>query len=288
MSQYSVQSEVSSNLKKLVRRLKSIDESEFITRKLYEPSTLLLKVPGKLLRPMLVFTGSKIVDNDTRLSKFIDLAAAIELLHVSSLVHDDIIDRSTTRRGIKAVHVKYGLNSALLAGDALISKAIQLAAKYGNKVINKIAYTAMEMCAGEMLDTALRNNATENAYLRVAELKSASLIGTSFSIAAVYAKSNMANALYRIGHNFGIAFQIRDDVLDFLEGEEQDGVKSTNIVSIIRKHRSSTKEAVERAIQLNNKFIDIAEKEASALQKNKGIGLFMQYSQFVRLPNDYA
>ena len=288
MPQYSVQSEVSSNLKKLVRRLKSIDESEFITRKLYEPSTLLLKVPGKLLRPMLVFTGSKIVDKDTRLSKIIDLAAAIELLHVSSLVHDDIIDRSATRRGIKAVHVKYGLNSALLAGDALISKAIQLAAKYGNKVINKIAYTAMEMCAGEMLDTALRNNATENAYLRVAELKSASLIGTSFSIAAVYAKSSMADALYRIGHNFGIAFQIRDDVLDFLEGEEQDGVKSTNIVSIIRKHRSSTKEAVERAIQLNNKFIDIAEKEASVLQKNKGIGLFMQYSQFVRLPNDYA
>src|SRR5271154_1219981 len=116
--------EVKQALALTTRRLGSFRNSDFLTADLFAPSTYLLRMGGKMLRPSLLFLGAKAINE--RCSDYVDLAAAIELLHVSSLIHDDIIDNGKLRRGIKAVNAKYGNEAALLAGNALISKAIQL------------------------------------------------------------------------------------------------------------------------------------------------------------------
>ncbi len=258
----------------LVSRINGLKEREFINRELFVTSTYLLKNPGKLLRPTLVFTGAEILNDEN--TDYTDLAAGIELLHVSSLIHDDIIDKSATRRGVKAVHVAFNPDAALLAGDALISKAILLVSKYGTEVIEKISSAAMEMCAGELLDSKLANKpVTLDQYITISQLKSASLIGTSLSIVGTYLHSPLEPNLDKIGRYLGVAFQIRDDVLDFLEGENAEALGSI-VINKRRKARINTRDEVKKAIKLNNKFVKIAEGEANNLPENEGKKLLLE------------
>jgi len=273
--------DMESKLQRMLSRIKSFKESEFINKFLFEPSMHLLKNPGKLLRPMLVFIGAEIVDDKS--TDYTDLAASIELLHVSSLIHDDIIDKSEFRRGTQSVHSKYGEDAAILAGDALIAKAIQIATPYGREVLDSISGAAMKMCAGEMLDSLHANKpVTLQEYTKIAELKSASLIGTSLSIAGVYSGSKSAEQLYNIGLNAGIAFQIRDDVLDFLEGAE-DEAKSAGIVRRAKHSLISTMDEVKKAVKLNNSYIENAMSLLADLQSSRGSELLAKSIEFIRL-----
>lgn len=276
----------------VVSRMKAYGVRDFVNSDLAKPSTYLLKYPGKLLRPALVFLGALQIqarNNPGNLKRFVGLAASIELLHTSSLLHDDMVDKDSLRRGTETVHAKYGNERALLAGDALISKAIQESCPYGVDVIKTISKSAMDMCAGEILDYSYqerRKVPNLREYLRMAELKSASLIGTSTSIAAVHNGDKGAQRLYGLGKNLGMAFQIRDDVLDFmgLDGRRAEGkAVRSNIISTLRaSYGINSWQAVHKAVALNNAFV---EKAFGGMAKG-GMPLFRAYANAIRLRSE--
>jgi geranylgeranyl pyrophosphate synthase len=194
---------------------------------------------------------------------FVDLALAVELLHVASLVHDDIIDGGKLRRGRETVNAKYDDGVALLAGDALISKAMQLSSKYGEYIMREASGTALRMCAGELIDyNAQKNDKTlgVDEYLRMVGLKTASLLGMSCSIVAGYRGNGARNALHGYGCDVGTAFQIRDDVLDFMDSGECSG---SNVVVSMKKRFGSTDRALEKAIELNHRYVKNAVRRLS-------------------------
>jgi geranylgeranyl pyrophosphate synthase len=246
-------------------RISGFNESDFGDRVLSGPSFHILKRRGKFLRPTLVFLGAHAVDADPK--EFVDLAVASELFHISSLIHDDIIDGDRERRGVPAVHVKYGDDSAILAGDALIAKAVELSSRYGIEVLTAMSHAAMDMCTGEALDSDYQKRRivpSVSEYTRVARLKSASLIATCCNIAGIYVGKDTTARLHAFGENVGIAFQMRDDIVDFLNGDEARERTSRkgfrpNIVSSIRKEFGITgKEALKRAKEINNEHVVIA------------------------------
>lgn len=255
----SLPADVKSYVDKTLRKVKSFGERDFVIRELFKPSTYLLNRDGKLLRPSLLFLGARALGE--KCDKFVDLAAAIELLHVSSLIHDDIIDNGQTRRGVKAVNAKYGSSVALLAGNALISKAIQLSSRYGENVMNAVSATVLRMCAGELLDYKSQKDSSAVStgnYIRIAELKTAALTGISCSIVALYKGSSNESVLYDYGANIGMAFQIRDDILDFVgleNSHSHSNRPNSNIVlSMKEKYGSDKNSALKRAARLNNYY----------------------------------
>ena len=187
-------------------------------------STYLLKKNGKLIRPTLVLMGAHAVGNDPM--EFVDLAVASELLHTSSLIHDDIIDGDLTRRGSKTVHAKYGEKIALLAGDALISKAVSMATRYGEDALRSMTKASMDMCAGELLDYDFQKTGkvpTVRQCLGINTLKTASLIATCCNIVAINRNERHSKEMYLFGRDLGIAFQIRDDIIDYKSWSRKGG-----------------------------------------------------------------
>lgn len=256
---------IKSQVERTARRLKALAKRDFIEKELDEPSRYLLVAPGKLLRPTLVFLGAD-YSGARDLGRYVGLASSIELLHVSSLIHDDIIDKDLRRRGKAAVHAKFGIENAILAGDALISKAIQEATPYGSAVVDSIAKAAMKMCAGEALDYKYQSSGSQPGvlgYLKIARLKSAELIGTSVAIPALHSSRKSASELYRFGVDIGTAFQIRDDIQDF---EDAGGSRRLNAVRCIMKEKGCNKEkGIGYAAALNRDYV----KRAVAMLKNR-------------------
>lgn len=270
--------EVKEALALTTRRLSSFRNSDFLIPDLFAPSIHLLKMGGKMLRPSLLFLGAKAINQHC--SDYIDLAAAIELLHVSSLIHDDIIDNGKRRRGVKSVNEKYGNEAALLAGNALISKAIHLSSRYGKDVMNSVSQTAMQMSAGEMMDYMSNRGGkplTVKNYLEIAKLKTAALTGTSCNIVAVYKKSKAKSMLYSYGFNLGLAFQVRDDIMDYPQNSGND----SNIVSSIKQKQAVSKDkAVKEAAKINHYYVKQALKKAG----NNEIGKFLgHYAKMIEV-----
>ncbi len=245
-------------LQKTEERCNSFGGDDFIVRELSDPSMLLLRRNGKMLRPMLVFLSALAFDK--KLDDYIDMAASIELLHIASLVHDDIIDREEERRGGITVNMKYGNELAILAGDALISKSIQLSCRYGEKVMDFISRVSIEMCAGEALDFAFQKNGKTpdvEDYIKIATLKSASLISASGSAVPIYLENGAAAKMREFGRNLGIAFQIKDDIEDFKAGER--GRHMPNIVNSLIEYRNMDEyAALAEAGEMNNGYVDKA------------------------------
>jgi geranylgeranyl diphosphate synthase type II len=151
------------------------------------------------------------------------IAAAIELFHNFSLMHDDIMDKSETRRGQATVHKKYGDNSAILSGDALLILSYKLLENIANKVHFLSIYslynkTATEICIGQQLDMNFESEVlvSEAEYLMMIEHKTAVLLATSMKIGAILGDANSTDcdAIYKFGLAIGMAFQIQDDLLD--------------------------------------------------------------------------
>ncbi len=249
-----------------VSRLLSFCPKDFVSTQLLKPATHLLNRNAKFLRAMLVFTGADALGEEP--DSFTDLAVALELLHTSSLIHDDIIDRDLKRRGVSAVHIEYDRETAILAGDALMAKAVELSSSYGREVITLISKSAMRMCAGELLDYDCqkgRRIPSLEEYLDIAQLKCASLIGASCSAPALYKRSAICGRMDAIGTNIGMAYQIRDDALDFAETGRKRAVTDfkPNIVAVLHAHSGmGIGDAVARAARFNNGYVDAAEKQA--------------------------
>lgn len=186
----------------------------------------LLDSGGKRLRPALVLLAAKFYPCD--MAKVFSLAAAVETLHTATLVHDDMIDRSLLRRGHPTLNASWSDSATVLAGDYLFARAANFAAETENtRVVSIFARTLMTICDGELrqiFGTGSRLPTREDYYRRIYS-KTASLFAASTEAGGVLsgAPEHQVQALRQYGHNLGMAFQITDDVLDFIGDERELG-----------------------------------------------------------------
>jgi geranylgeranyl pyrophosphate synthase len=177
---------------------------------------------GKRLRPALVILSGELF-GPANLPLY-RLAVAVEMLHTATLIHDDVVDGATLRRGRATLHTTWPAGAAVLAGDYLLAQAGALVAELEQPHILKIfAHTLRTMCAGEIRQMFGRQDTPgkRQAYYQTIEAKTASLCAASTEMAGMLAGATQPQiaALRRFGHELGIAFQIADDVLDFTGDE---------------------------------------------------------------------
>lgn len=199
------------------RRLKNFLSgiSDLALRPLLEYALL---TNGKRLRPIIVVMSAESVGATP--DEVIELALSFELLHTATLVHDDMIDQDLIRRGTRTLYSRWSDPGAILSGDALIALSIDLAANYGQRIVKTLSSVGFELCSGEYADATLAlENATEEQYFAKISRKSASLFRGAAYCGALAAKGKAieAKALARYGENFGMAYQINDDLQDLLE-----------------------------------------------------------------------
>jgi heptaprenyl diphosphate synthase len=172
---------------------------------------------GKLLRPGMLLVAAEF---GKKQDKHYKLAACIEMLHMATLIHDDVIDDSPLRRGAPAAHVRFGRRDAVLIGDYLLSRCILLAARYSSaENAENIARLMSMMCVMEIEQNSdrFKTGLSLRRYLRKIMGKSAGLFALALYVGAREAKAPKAltEQLRRVGYNIGMAFQIIDDILDY-------------------------------------------------------------------------
>lgn len=188
---------------------------------LYDPVAYVLAMGGKRLRPITLLYLVDILKGDKE--RAMDAAFGIELFHNFSLIHDDIMDASDKRRSFDTVHVKYGQNEAILSGDLMLIESIAFMhkAEAGDSQINLMDLflnTAREVCEGQSLDMSfeIRPDVSFTEYLEMIRLKTAVLLACCFALAAkISRREELADKLYALGIQIGLAFQLEDDWLDF-------------------------------------------------------------------------
>ena len=199
--------------------------------KLYKPIDYILKLGGKRVRPTLVLLACNLFSKsiDSALSP----AIAVEVFHNFTLLHDDIMDNSSLRRGKKTVNKLWDTNIAILSGDAMSILSYKLLSKTNPtklpSVIDVFNKMAMEVCEGQQFDMDYEGiiEVSESDYMIMIRLKTAVLIAGSLKIGAICGNASEADAklLYDFGINIGLAFQLQDDYLDVFGDEDVFGKK---------------------------------------------------------------
>jgi geranylgeranyl pyrophosphate synthase len=190
------------------------------------PMAALFAAGGKRLRPALVLLSARCGTYD--LQQLIPAAMAVELTHAATLVHDDVIDRSTVRRGRPTVAASLGDEPAIVIGDFYFAKAYEHAARTrSTEVVVILARAVMEICAGEVRQQAIRYHYSTDVdeYMQRIEAKTATLLAACCDIGALLASLPPAQreALHTYARLLGLAFQIADDVLDYLGSMDEIG-----------------------------------------------------------------
>ena len=189
---------------------------------LQEALVYVLERRGKQLRPILTILSAKLVREVS--DKTLITAASLELLHTASLIHDDVVDDSPTRRGAPSVHARWNNKVAVLVGDFLLAKVIENTANLRNlKILNIVADLGRTLSSGELLQIHANSSMwiSEESYYKVIGQKTASLFAACTQAGAVSAGASMRqeSALQRFGYELGLIFQIKDDILDYTEQE---------------------------------------------------------------------
>jgi len=220
--EYSVKSGNDSAFKSYISETKSLIDSELLKLAsklseldLHHQVEYAILSKGKRLRPLLTILSAEGVGGNR--NGVMSLALAFELMHTATLVHDDIIDQDEMRRGKPAVHKKWSVNDAILTGDALIALSVDMASEYGETILKTVAQSALELCDGEHMDiTFSLKTTTEETYFRKIKKKSASLFKAAAYCGALAGGGTPSevHSLSLYGENFGIAYQLKDDLLD--------------------------------------------------------------------------
>ena len=187
---------------------------------LYNPIQYILGLGGKRLRPVLTLLTCEMMGGNSK--EALDAALAIEIFHNFSLIHDDIMDDASIRRGMETVHEKWDLNTGILSGDAMMIIAYQCFEVYEAKKFKKLAQlfskTALEVCEGQQFDIDFekRNDVTIEEYLEMIKLKTSVLVAAAMNMGAIVAGAadKDMQKIYDFGLHLGLAFQLQDDYLD--------------------------------------------------------------------------
>jgi heptaprenyl diphosphate synthase len=188
-------------------------------------SRYLYEAGGKRLRPMLALLTAQLGDGAT--DDVIDAATALELTHLGSLYHDDVMDAADKRRGVPSAHEVWGNSVAILTGDLLFSRASQIMARRGDKAIRLQADTFERLVLGQMHETVGPQESDDHVtfYLQVLADKTGSLIAAAAEAGVIFsnAADEYSEPLVTFGEKAGVAFQLLDDVLDLSDDPEQTG-----------------------------------------------------------------
>ena len=187
---------------------------------LYEPISYVLTLGGKRIRPLLMLMAYNLYKEDVE--QIFSPATGIEVYHNYTLLHDDLMDKAEMRRGKSTVHKVWNENAAILSGDAMLVLAYQFMAACPSaslkEVLDLFSMTALEICEGQQMDMEFesRKDVSEAEYLEMIRLKTSVLLACSLKIGAVLAGASQEDAdrLYDFGINLGVAFQLKDDLLD--------------------------------------------------------------------------
>ena len=186
----------------------------------------IVRAGGKRIRPALVILTSQL--GHPVMDHVYDLAMGIEFIHTATLVHDDLIDRAPTRRGLRTIHEMMGSDTAIIIGDYYFAKGANLVAGIGEPSIDAaVSNTVMTVCMGELLQMTSKDNYRQSLddYQRKIARKTATLLATCCYCGSVVGRldATRSAALQRYGYNLGMAFQIADDLLDYVATEEELG-----------------------------------------------------------------
>ncbi|MBI5859695.1 MAG: polyprenyl synthetase family protein [Nitrosarchaeum sp.] len=231
----------------LERELSLYSESEFI-----EPLKYSLE-GGKRIRPIILVLAAESVgeiDDNT-----LAASCAVEFLHMESIIHDDIIDNETMRRQKEPFNIKYGYNTSILTGDFVLGLILAISSRLDNARITKdLATTAMLMSEGEMIESRLESSedVTFDDYLKVIEYKTATAFEVAARIGAIIANGSEEEieALTEYGKNIGIAYQIRDDLLDWKNEDK--------LFNFLIKKSSDPRDVFNKMEELLKKYSDKA------------------------------
>ena len=197
---------------------------------IYDPIRYIVNLGGKRFRSSLTLMISELFCGNPLLA--INEAMAIELFHNFTLIHDDIMDEASLRRGCETVHKKWSNNEAILSGDllyALVNKLLAISEVTSSEIQTIFHQTAIEVCEGQAMDMDFekRSDVSIDEYLLMIKLKTAVLVACALKIGALIggAKDSDANQLYEFGINLGVAFQIHDDILDVYPSHSSFGKK---------------------------------------------------------------
>ena len=216
--------EIRGDLQKVEEELRIVVQvpDPFIT----DTATHLINAGGKRLRPAFCLLSAKFYQYD--LKKVLPLAVALELIHMATLVHDDVVDSAVFRRGIPTVKSMWGNRISIHLGDYIFAKSLMLISSYDNPIIPRVlSDTSVKMTEGEIqqMSTILDTSQTIKDYFYRINRKTALLIAAScqLGVVACGAPVSVYGPLRRYGHCIGMAFQITDDILDLVADQEQLG-----------------------------------------------------------------
>lgn len=181
-----------------------------------ESATHLVKAGGKRIRPVLVLLAAQLGNPDGE--NVIDSAVVVELTHLATLYHDDVMDEAPTRRGVPTAHKVWGNNIAILTGDLLFARASQVAAHLGEETIKLQSFTFERLCLGQMHETVGPQESDDPTahYIQVMADKTGSLIAAAAQMGIIASGANRAyeQPMVDFGEAIGVAFQLIDDVID--------------------------------------------------------------------------
>ena len=186
------------------------------------------KKRGKQLRPVMCLLSSKMINkNYTKLKTDTYMSAALEFIHAATLLHDDVIDKGTIRRGQKSINEIWNNKFSVLLGDFMFSKSFQLMTQGKSlKAMEHLSEVSSKISEGEFLQLSNENNVNlkSSDYIKIISLKTAELFGAAMKVPAILTekKNEEIVNLYKLGINFGIIFQIIDDTLDYF-GDKKTG-----------------------------------------------------------------
>ncbi|RYZ31559.1 MAG: polyprenyl synthetase family protein [Sphingobacteriales bacterium] len=196
---------------------------------LYDPIRYMMDLGGKRLRPLLTLVGADLFGADPKLA--LKPALGVEVFHNFTLMHDDIMDQAPLRRGQETVHQKWNSTIAILSGDVMLVKAfdlmMQVEDKHLRKVLELFSKCATEVCEGQQYDMNFETSdkVSIDEYITMIRLKTAVLVGFALQLGAVIGGANdeQADLLREFATDIGIAFQLKDDMLDVYADKEKFG-----------------------------------------------------------------
>lgn len=262
MKQLWLFNQITNDLQRVEKELMKFVETDYPV--LHESSVHLLAAGGKRLRPAFTLLAGKFYGYS--LDKLLPVAMALELIHMATLVHDDVVDASTTRRGRPTVKAKWGNIVSVQTGDFLFAKSLELIAKIDHAEVSRIlAEVSIEMCQGEIQQIKASFDVRQNLkqyYYRI-KRKTALLIAASCRLGALVTEAPARSvwALGAYGHALGMAFQIVDDVLDItakpkdfgkpIGGDIRQGIMTLPMIEALRL--SPERNRLEQLLAQNDK-----------------------------------
>jgi geranylgeranyl diphosphate synthase, type II len=228
-------------LHKLFNESFDLSEIPLKPTRLYDPIRYTLSQGGKRMRPLLVLMGCDLFQGV--LSDAMNSAIAVEIFHNFTLLHDDIMDQSPIRRGCDTVYKKWNTNVAILSGDTMFALAYDYITRSRPEMLSRIlplfTCTAREVCEGQQIDMDFEDTdgVSIEEYIEMIRLKTAVLPAACLKLGALFggASDQDASLIYSFGQNIGLAFQLKDDLLDVYGDQDVFGKKTGNDILTNKK-----------------------------------------------------